>query len=338
MITSQKIKEYAKELGADLVGIGSMDRFEGAPLQYDPRQIMPKAKSIIGLGFRIHRGLLRGVEEGTYWGGYSSMGYANINDDFAPIVMRKLSNRLEDDGFETCPYHNGSVRYGIGEGKAVAPGKAKPDVFIHFRIAGVICGMGEIGHSNLFLSPEFGPAQRLVFILTEAELEPDPIFTDKLCDNCMACVRECPAHAISREKTNHVTIGTRELGWAYLDEYKCSVVFQTGTRKTSPFISEEVAGKVDEIIAAPNDHVSGMMNYKDVAGIWGWLREKVPYIRAGQESFHHPGAICGARGCMRACLDHLDKKDVLTKKFKHPYRTGKQWELTDEISKPGKKA
>ncbi len=323
MLTAQDIKEYAHELGADLVGIGAMDRFEGAPKEYDPRYIMPEAKSIIGLGFRIHRGLLRGVEEGTYWGGYSSMGYANINDNFGPMVLRKLSSLLEDYGFETCPYHNGSVRYGINEGRPASPDKPRPDVFIHFRIAGVICGMGEIGHSNLFLTPEFGPAQRLVFLITEAELEPDPIFTGRLCDNCLLCVRDCPANAISRDKRNFVKIGDRELGWAHIDEYKCSVVFQTGTRETSPFISEEVAAKVDEIISAEDGAIRGMMNYKDVDDIWGWLREKVPYIRAGQESFHHPGAICGARGCMRACLDHLDKKGVLTRKFHRPFRNGK---------------
>jgi len=58
MTLTHDIKTYAKKLGADLVGIGSTDRFEGAPLQYDPRQIMPKEKSIIDLAFRIHCGLL----------------------------------------------------------------------------------------------------------------------------------------------------------------------------------------------------------------------------------------------------------------------------------------
>jgi len=45
-----------------------MDRFDGAPPEYDPRYIFPEAKSVIGLGFRIHHGLLRGIEEGTQLG------------------------------------------------------------------------------------------------------------------------------------------------------------------------------------------------------------------------------------------------------------------------------
>ena len=31
MLTSNKVKKIARECGADIVGIASMDRFEGAP-------------------------------------------------------------------------------------------------------------------------------------------------------------------------------------------------------------------------------------------------------------------------------------------------------------------
>lgn len=42
-----------------------MDRFEGAPKQVDPRYIMPEAKALVVMAFRILRGFLRGIEEGT---------------------------------------------------------------------------------------------------------------------------------------------------------------------------------------------------------------------------------------------------------------------------------
>jgi len=54
-------------MGADLVGIGDMSRFEGAPPQMDARYIFPEARAIIGLAFRIPRGYLRGIEEGTHF-------------------------------------------------------------------------------------------------------------------------------------------------------------------------------------------------------------------------------------------------------------------------------
>ena len=54
MITSQDIKAAAKRMGADIVGIGSIDRWSTAPIQMDPKQIMPKAKLILFPNYRSH--------------------------------------------------------------------------------------------------------------------------------------------------------------------------------------------------------------------------------------------------------------------------------------------
>ena len=51
MLTSEWIKQKAKELGASVCGIGKV---YGEPNpQQDPRQILPNAKCIIGFGFAI---------------------------------------------------------------------------------------------------------------------------------------------------------------------------------------------------------------------------------------------------------------------------------------------
>ena len=96
MITSQEIKAMAKRMGADIVGIGSIDRWSTAPIQMDPKQIMPKAKSIIALGFRVLRGSLRGIEEGTYFSNYSAMGYGGITYLYMPMTVINLSKMIED--------------------------------------------------------------------------------------------------------------------------------------------------------------------------------------------------------------------------------------------------
>ena len=80
MLTSQDVKDFARQSGADLVGIGDLGRFEGAPPEMDPRFVFPDARALIGLAFRIPRGYLRGIEEGTHFYQYPSMGYANINE------------------------------------------------------------------------------------------------------------------------------------------------------------------------------------------------------------------------------------------------------------------
>ena len=82
--------------------------------------------------------------------------------------------------------------------KPVAPDKPAPDVLIHVRIAAYLAGLGEIGYSKVFLTPEFGPRQRFAMVMTEMELEPDPIYDGPpLCNRCMSCVRNCPGQAIN---------------------------------------------------------------------------------------------------------------------------------------------
>lgn len=50
-LTSADVKAAAKRFGADLCGIGNMERWEGAPKQNDPRYIFPGAKPFIVFGF-----------------------------------------------------------------------------------------------------------------------------------------------------------------------------------------------------------------------------------------------------------------------------------------------
>ena len=84
MLSSESIKQVALAAGADLCGIGSMDRFEGAPPDMDPRRLFPEAKSVIGMAFRIPRGVQQGIENGTQFYQYPSMAYGGINEIFAP--------------------------------------------------------------------------------------------------------------------------------------------------------------------------------------------------------------------------------------------------------------
>lgn len=322
---TQAVKQAALRAGADLVGIGSMDRFEGAPLGSDPRLIFPEARSIIGLGFRIHRGLFRGIEEGTFFAAYPSLGYANINDVHAPMVLRELGSFIEDEGYEAMLYSNTSVRLGTGAGKAVRPGLPPPDVFLHFRISAFICGLGEIGWSKVFLTPRFGPRQRFAFILTDAPLEPDPLYSGpKLCDRCRICVRDCPVGAIPADQSVKVTVAGCELEWSDIDTQKCWVGWQAASPEFDPFLTEELTQAFREMTdealpEAERDKSWGLLGTK--------LQRDLSYIRNAIESYHHPAAICGGRGCMRGCMIHLEQQGRLSNRFRNPFRTREPWKL-----------
>ena len=327
MLTAKKVKEYAKKCGADIVGIGSMDRFEGAPKEMDPRYIFPEAKAIIGFGFRIPRGCFRGIEEGTYFAAYPSMGYAGINLVYAPSVLREVVCMIENEGYEAVPIQNMVIQSSVDilQGKKrnisvpVAPGKPAPDILLHFRIAAVACGMGEIGYSKMFLSPEFGPRQRLVFMLTDAPLEPDPIFEGNLCDRCMNCVKECSGKAISKTKTIKIKVAEKEIEWGELNEERCLLAYTGGARKTSPFLPSDFKDIDFDKIERDSGGYS-------IAGTQE-LYYKTPYNAASVNIFHHLVATEGAKGCIRACMIHLEEQGKLKNKFKKPFRKKKLWSL-----------
>ncbi|MBR6792975.1 MAG: epoxyqueuosine reductase [Clostridia bacterium] len=316
MLTSEKIKAIARSFGADIVGIGSIDRWSTAPIQMDPKQIMPRAKSVIALGFRVMRGSLRGVEEGTYFSNYSAMGYGGITYLYMPMTVINLCKVIEDEGYEAVPMGHqsdwraiDSVGYLKGNSRPVAEGKAAPDVMISLRIAGFLCGLGEIGYSKMLLTPEFGPRQRVSIIITDLELEPDPIMEPgTLCNRCMACVRECPGGCIPADRTIKANIGGYELEWADVDMAKCDVVFQGGT-------PVEEGEKGDYFDSIPKR--AGKFKPSSIS----------PFKKMPKNLYNTGKAICGAKGCTRACMISLEKRGVLKNKFHSPFRTETPWSI-----------
>ena len=319
VLNSAKIKKLAKKYGADIVGIAPMDRFEGAPKQMDPRYIMPEAKSMIVMGFRVMRGSLRGIEEGTFFSNYSAMGYGALTYNFIPMTVMNLCRDIEDAGYEAIPLghqsdwraidNDGNLRENYS--KPVREGYPAPDIMLHLRICAYLAGLGEIGYSKMFLSPEFGPRLRIGVVLTELELEPDPIYNGpKLCNKCMACVKECPGHAISPTKTVKVTLAGHEVEWGELDCDACDIAFRGG----------ELCEHGEGTYQAGKDNVKP-------SSISPFYHKPVNLYQSGQ-------AVCGAKGCTRACTVSMEARGVMKNKFKKPFRRKKLWSVDWSDYKP----
>lgn len=296
-VTAAAVKKAARQLGADLVGIAPMSRFEGAPKQMDARYIFPGAKSMIVLGFRIARGTLRGIEEGTLFSTYPSMGYAALNQVYGPMVLWNLTRFLEDRGCETVPMLNANGgeavntvtgKFRNGWSRPVREGNPHPDVLVHFRLAAYMAGLGEIGWSKVFLTPEFGPRQRFVILLTDAELEPDPIYEGKICDRCKLCVKQCAGKAISMDESVTVTVAGHEIEWGRLDEMACEQGIQGGQEK-----------------------------------------ERNPFDGEYPRQYGYGRAVEGGCGCIRACMIHLEERRKIKNIFRNKFRTRPQWENID---------
>ena len=350
-LTSEMVKQAALAAGADLCGIGDMARFEGAPKEMDPRYIFPEATRVIGLVFRIPRGVQRGIEEGTQFYQYPSMAYGGINEIYAPAVLYSLGKLIEDHGYEAAVYRNTGARGVVSDmdgspGNTLSPeeqievmaqakdktahhrsvqftrpvreGNVAPDLQFHFRLAAVACGLGEIGWSKMFLTPQFGPLQRVAFLFTDAPLEPDPMYSGPpICRRCMACVRECPGQCLSKTESIVVTVGGKKCEWGKLDEWKCYAFYTHAGRKFNPFVPKEVFDKNEN---GDLNLLEGKApaNEKEIMKVYGALEKYFP-TWVGYNM-----AKCG--GCIRACVSMLEKKGgCMEHRFKEPLRTGKAW-------------
>ncbi len=67
------------------------------------------------------------------------------------------------------------------------------------KMAATRAGLGWIGKSALLVTPQLGPALRLVSLLTDAPLSLGEAVTESECGECTACRTACPGRAITGE-------------------------------------------------------------------------------------------------------------------------------------------
>jgi epoxyqueuosine reductase QueG len=299
---TRHIREAALHAGADLVGFAPIARFDHAPPENHPRTIFPQTRTAIAVAVRQPRGALKAVEEGCYWQAYNCDAYWYLNEVQAPKMLREIVLALESHGYTSVPVHN-PFRPHVGRQiREDAPGG--PDGMLSLRVMGVAAGLGELGLSKVFLTPQFGPRQRVYAVLTDAELEPTPMFTGKVCDECGSCARECEACAIATSREVRFTIDGVEYGHGRLDTKACSVVHGGRDPRFSPFWTG---------VEAPGE----MPEYNK------WIHGR----------FNHMG-ICVGRGCLRACLDHLENTGRIETRFRTPLIERERWKLNEAPPNP----
>ena len=206
MRLTDDVKSFILEQGADLVGIAPIARFDGAPKLYHPQNLLPQTKSVISIAIRHLHGVLIPQKSWVEHYPYQTYGYGWLSNIRLNWIAFEVSRFLEDQGYITCPYPS------FFQGKNAA---------ISNRHAAVAAGVAKFGWNNLAMSPKFGTKQRFVTVMTTAELEPDPMIEDELCDSCHKCVDACPAGAISRDKAVAFEIDGHPIRMAELDREKC---------------------------------------------------------------------------------------------------------------------
>ncbi len=342
-LTSQMIKDLAKKIGTggggvDIVGIANIERFAEAPERMHPKNIFPDCKSVISIVQPIPRSTYRGITEGTHWSNYTYYSYNRLNTLFRPMVTYELARLIEDCGFEAVPVYPGVPEMYPNNPEPVAPGRPVPDVNINVRIAGVACGLGEIGWSKVFIHPVYGPRVRLGTILTDAALEPDPLIKPKtLCKRCMKCVPDCPGNAIPRKGDRpsiKIHIDGQEYEWGDVHMGRCTATHHGLNYKASPFLKRYFPGfNFDVTKPEMSEELAYRMTYTMAQA--NWYRQNPEFPSNDLNPFYkqildHVGyfAVCGAKGCIRACMEFQEKaKNIEQHTFKTPVFPGPKWEL-----------
>lgn len=220
-----RIIELAKANGADIVGFAPASRFAADNPIF---KIMPETKTVIGMAFRVLRGIYRGIEEGSTYYQYTTMAVENMEETIMPMAQLKVAMMLEAEGFTALPQRRHQQI--MAEENSTNPEVAYDAVYrnktaetqIDFLDTAVQCGLGEKALHNALLTDEFGPMVRYCFVLTDAEIEASDVVAPHLCDKCGKCVKGCPGHAID-ENGN-------------VDAWQCAVYYNGANGTKNPFM------------------------------------------------------------------------------------------------------
>lgn len=305
-----KIIELAKANGADIVGFAPASRFESDNPIF---KIMPETKTVIGLAFRVLRGIYRGIEEGSTYYQYTTMAVENMEETVMPMAQLKVAMMIEENGFIALPQRrhqqimaeenstNPEVAY-----DAIYRGKTE-EIQIDFLDTAVKCGLGEKGFHNTLLTDEFGPMVRYCFILTDAEIEETDVVKPHICDNCGKCKEACPGKAIDTDGN--------------VDAWQCAVYYNGANGTKNPFM--------------PFDAFEGMDNRLEIIAGEAKVTPETAKAILDQIYFYPPAqhayqcSICG-RACDVECYIHLEEKGILSKKFRAPFRKREEWKYDVE--------
>jgi len=187
---ARETKDFARSIGADLVGIAPVERFEKAPKGFHPKNLLPNAESLIVIGKAIPLGVLRGNSKGAITRVYETLFHLLDGCTY------EISSFIEERGGQAMPvpadapymYWSADEEEGRGD--------------LSHRHAAVLAGFGSLGKSGMLLTPEFGNRVNLASVITNVTLEGDPLLRNDLCiPDCDRCIKACPANAIRGDGT-----------------------------------------------------------------------------------------------------------------------------------------
>jgi epoxyqueuosine reductase QueG len=212
----QQLQDMASDNSLDYLGIADLSKAHTAVLEQG-------GSFIAGFPFSISIGisllnsivdLLPQRDERAVRVSYSHHAYdiVNLRLDIAASI---ISDNLQKSGFRALP---------IPASKRVDDERICAS-FSH-KLGAHLAGLGWIGKSCLFITPEYGPRVRWATILTDAPLEPVGEMQQEQCGDCRECIDICPMKAFTGRPFR-----TDEPREARYDARKCEKYFNSMEQK-----------------------------------------------------------------------------------------------------------
>jgi len=173
MSETKRIKNYALELGADLVGVADVSVLKGIDTH------------IPNLFCSFPRAICVAVRVEKFWASLDEINSSFTRQiELLEKIALKVSNFLGDKGFKTLIIHP-EDRVDVAGERGLISNKAVAKA----------AGVGWLGKSLLVVTPNYGPRVRLVSVFTNMPLIPDnPL--ECQCKDCQICIVACPEKAL----------------------------------------------------------------------------------------------------------------------------------------------
>ncbi|MDE7444818.1 MAG: 4Fe-4S binding protein [Lachnospiraceae bacterium] len=194
---SHKVKKIMYSLGADLCGIASIDRFADAPAGYHPLDVLPICKSVISFACRFPVAALSCK---------TAVPYTRVRNSLTPkmdAIALDFCIEMEKNGIAAIPIPTNESQWDSSTERWRS--------VVSQKHAAQAAGLGTMGRHSLLITPEFGSMVWLGAVLTEAELEPDPVLK-KICNDCNLCVEICPVNALEEPRLKQQTCWDHAFG------------------------------------------------------------------------------------------------------------------------------